>query len=485
MYNIKQIDDCFWSIFMLFPSEIFIFLFLPIVVLVYYLFLRNKKFAKNVFLLIVSLLFYAYGEPVYVFLMMLVIVIHYFSGLLLKKHSHENSKQKLIVFVTVFIDVLILGYFKYANFIVDNINAIFHLGLPDLNIALPIGISFFTFQAISYVVDVYRDKEITQTNLLNIGLYISFFPQLIAGPIIRYKTIAKEINERKETWKDFSLGINRFIIGLGKKVLLANQFGVVADAVFNGVGADGNTNTVLFLWLGAISYTLQIFFDFAGYSDMAIGLGKMFGFHFDENFNYPYISKSISEFWRRWHISLQTWFRDYVYIPLGGSRVKSRARLIFNIFAVWFLTGLWHGANWTFIVWGMMYFILLILERFGHIDKKIGKYNHLYVMFFVMIGWVFFRSESLTQAFSYLAGMIGIGAQGIVDWGTIEYIQRYFIYYVVGVLCCFPYLKRADKVLNKNLIYNLLYIGGMVAIFLVSIMFIFSNAYNPFIYFNF
>lgn len=274
---------------MLFPSEIFIFLFLPIVVLVYYLFLRNKKFAKNVFLLIVSLLFYAYGEPIYVFLMMLVIVIHYFSGLLLKKHSHENSKQKLIVFVTVFIDVLILGYFKYANFIVDNINAIFHLGLPDLNIALPIGISFFTFQAISYVVDVYRDKEITQTNLLNIGLYISFFPQLIAGPIIRYKTIAKEINERKETWKDFSLGINRFIIGLGKKVLLANQFGVVADAVFNGVGADGNTNTVLFLWLGAISYTLQIFFDFAGYSDMAIGLGKMFGFHFDENFNYPYI----------------------------------------------------------------------------------------------------------------------------------------------------------------------------------------------------
>lgn len=262
---------------MLFPSEVFIFLFLPIVVLVYYLFLRNKKLAKNVFLLIVSLLFYAYGEPVYVFLMMLVIVIHYFSGILLKKHSHEKSKQKTIVFITVCIDILILGYFKYANFIVDNINTIFNANLPEANIALPIGISFFTFQAISYVVDVYRDKEITQTNLLNIGLYISFFPQLIAGPIIRYKTIAKEINERKETWKDFSLGINRFIIGLGKKVLLANQFGVVADAVFNGVGLDGNTNTVLALWLGAISYTLQIFFDFAGYSDMAIGLGRMFG----------------------------------------------------------------------------------------------------------------------------------------------------------------------------------------------------------------
>lgn len=470
---------------MLFPSEVFIFLFLPIVVLVYYLFLRNKKLAKNVFLLIVSLLFYAYGEPVYIFLMMLVIVIHYFSGILLKKHNHEKSKQKTIVFITVCIDILILGYFKYANFIVDNINTIFNANLPEANIALPIGISFFTFQAISYVVDVYRDKEITQTNLLNIGLYISFFPQLIAGPIIRYKTIAKEINERKETWKDFSLGINRFIIGLGKKVLLANQFGVVADAVFNGVGLDGNTNTVLALWLGAISYTLQIFFDFAGYSDMAIGLGRMFGFHFDENFNYPYISKSISEFWRRWHISLQTWFRDYVYIPLGGSRVKSKFRLIFNIFVVWFLTGLWHGANWTFIVWGMMYFVLLILEKFCNIDKKLGKYNHLYVLFFVMIGWVFFRSESLSQALSYLVGMIGIGTQGFIDWGTIEYLQRYLIYYLAGILCCFPYLKRADKVLNKNLVYNLIYIGGMVAIFLVSIMFIFSNAYNPFIYFNF
>lgn len=470
---------------MLFPSEVFIFLFLPIVVLVYYLLLRNKKLAKNVFLLIVSLLFYAYGEPVYVFLMMLVIIIHYFSGILLKKHSREDSKKKLIVFLTICIDILILGYFKYANFIVDNINTIFHANIPDLNVALPIGISFFTFQAISYVVDVYRDKEITQTNLLNIGLYISFFPQLIAGPIIRYKTIAKEINERKETWKDFSLGINRFIIGLGKKVLLANQFGVVADAVFNGVAPDGNTNTVLFLWLGAISYTLQIFFDFAGYSDMAIGLGRMFGFHFDENFNYPYISKSIGEFWRRWHISLQTWFRDYVYIPLGGSRVKSRSRLIFNIFVVWFLTGLWHGANWTFIVWGMMYFVLLVLERFCHIDQKLGKYNHLYVLFFVMIGWVFFRSESLSQALSYLAGMIGIGAQGFVDGGTIEYLQRYLIYYIIGILCCFPYLKRADKVLNKSLVYNLIYIGGMIAIFLVSIMFIFSNAYNPFIYFNF
>lgn len=244
-------------------------------------------------------------------------------------------------------DICVLGYFKYLNFIVS----IFTGNLNTFKIALPIGISFYTFQAISYVVDVYRGKGKVQTNFLNVGLYISLFPQLIAGPIVRYETIEKEIENRKETINDFCLGVTRFIIGLGKKVLLANNFAIVADAVFAGVKSGSTTNSFLFLWLGAISYTLQIFFDFAGYSDMAIGLGRMFGFHFMENFKYPYISKSISEFWRRWHISLQTWFRDYIYIPLGGSRVNSKARLVFNIFVVWLLTGIWHGANWTFIVW--------------------------------------------------------------------------------------------------------------------------------------
>lgn len=256
-------------------------------------------------------------------------------------------------------DICVLGYFKYLNFIVS----IFTGNLNTFKIALPIGISFYTFQAISYVVDVYRGKGKVQTNFLNVGLYISLFPQLIAGPIVRYEAIEKEIENRKETINDFCLGVTRFIIGLGKKVLLANKFAIVADAVFAGVKSGSTTNSFLFLWLGAISYTLQIFFDFAGYSDMAIGLGRMFGFHFMENFKYPYISKSISEFWRRWHISLQTWFRDYIYISLGGSRVNSKVRLVFNIFVVWLLTGIWHGANWTFIIWGLMYFVLLILEK--------------------------------------------------------------------------------------------------------------------------
>lgn len=358
---------------MLFPSEVFLFLFLPFVLAVYYLVLRKHTVGKNIFLFIMSLLFYAYGEPKYVFLMLFMILLHYGLGLLINKYSGDKRMQKLILFLMVVIDVCILGYFKYLNFIVS----IFTGKADTFKIVLPIGISFFTFQAISYVVDVYRGKGKVQTQFLNVGLYISLFPQLIAGPIVRYETVANEIEHRKENLNDFAVGVNRFIIGLGKKVLLANQFAVVSDTVFGNVTSTGTTNSFLLLWMGAIAYTLQIFFDFAGYSDMAIGLGRMFGFHFLENFKYPYISKSISEFWRRWHISLQTWFKDYIYIPLGGSRVNSKTRLVFNIFVVWFLTGVWHGANWTFIVWGLMYFVLLILEKFFHMDEKMGKFKNL------------------------------------------------------------------------------------------------------------
>lgn len=470
---------------MLFPSEVFLFLFLPIVLCIYYGIFLKHPVGKNVFLFVASILFYAYGEPVHVFLMLFMIFTHYFFGLLIEKYKNNEFYQKLVLVGMILLDVLILGYFKYADFIIENINSLFLSHIKQIGIALPIGISFFTFQAISYVVDVYRGKGKVQMNFLNVGLYISFFPQLIAGPIVRYETVAKEIEFRKENLKDFSLGINRFIIGLGKKVLLANQFAIVADAVFNGITVDGNTNSLFLLWLGAISYTLQIFFDFAGYSDMAIGLGRMFGFHFEENFNYPYVSKSISEFWRRWHMSLQTWFRDYVYIPLGGSRVISTARLVFNIFVVWLLTGIWHGANWTFIVWGLMYFVLLIVEKFTHLPEKLGKYNHLYTLFFVMIGWVIFRSESIGLAIKYMLGMIGIGCDGIFGGAFFTYLRRYGLYYFLGIICCFPYLKRVDKVLNKNLIYNIVYIVVMTAILCISIMFIFSNAYNPFIYFNF
>ena len=432
---------------MLFPSEVFLFLFLPFVLAVYYLVLRKHTVGKNIFLFIMSLLFYAYGEPKYVFLMMLMILLHYGLGLLINKYSDDKRMQNLILFLMVVIDVCILGYFKYLNFIVS----IFTGKADTFKIALPIGIYFFTFQAISYVVDVYRGKGKVQTQFLNVGLYISLFPQLIAGPIVRYETVANEIENRKENLNDFAVGVNRFIIGLGKKVLLANQFAVVSDTVFGNVTSSGTTNSFLLLWMGAIAYTLQIFFDFAGYSDMAIGLGRMFGFHFLENFKYPYISKSISEFWRRWHISLQTWFKDYIYIPLGGSRVNSKARLVFNIFVVWFLTGVWHGANWTFIVWGLMYFVLLILEKFFHMDERMGKFKHLYTMFFVMMGWVLFRSDSLSAALVYIGSMFGFGCKGFMDAYVIQYFKQYILYFIMGILCSFPIFKNINRIFLKRI----------------------------------
>ncbi|MBQ0064802.1 MAG: MBOAT family protein [Firmicutes bacterium] len=467
---------------MLFPSEIFLFLFLPVVTILYYgIFIRNT-FAKNIFLFIASLLFYAYGEPVYVFLMLFMILVHYGFGLWISKIERF---KKGVIFLMIILDVLILGYFKYADFLISIVNGILNSDIEPIHVALPIGISFFTFQAISYVIDVYRGKGKVQTNFLNVGLYISLFPQLIAGPIVRYETIADEIENRKENKKDFSLGINRFIFGMGKKVLLANQFAVVADAVFNEVSATSNPNSCLLLWLGAISYSLQILFDFSGYSDMAIGLGRMFGFHFLENFRYPYLANSISDFWRRWHMSLQTWFRDYVYFPLGGSRVNSKARLIFNIFVVWLLTGIWHGANWTFIVWGLMYFVLLLIERFTNINQKMGAWSHLYTLFFVMIGWVIFRSDSLSSACMYIRSMFGFGCDGFVSPAFFQYLRQYAWYYAVGVICCLPMMRNIDRILKKNAFYNVLYIVCTIAIFAVSVMFIFSHAYSPFIYFNF
>lgn len=315
---------------MLFPSEIFLFLFLPLVLVLYFGPLRNKPQGKNWLLLAASLLFYAYGEPVFVLLMLVMIGIHYTAGWLVWKIRARrlNLSPRLVIFLTVVLDLLILGYFKYADFLISNLNNMLGWNLELIGNRIPVGISFFTFQAISFVVDMARDPKPKKPLIQDTALYISFFPQLIAGPIVRYNTVAEEIRERHENLDDFARGVNRFIIGLGKKVLLANQFAVVADAAF----ATNAVNSVLMFWLGAFSYTLQIFYDFAGYSDMAIGLGWMFGFHFEENFNYPYLSRSVSEFWRRWHMSLQTWFRDYVYIPLGGSRVKTRSQLVFNLF---------------------------------------------------------------------------------------------------------------------------------------------------------
>lgn len=294
--------------------------------------------------------------------------------------------------------------------------------------------------------------------------------------------MAEQIKKRKETWDKFSKGVTRFIIGLGKKVLLANQFAIVADAAFDKNIA---ANSFVFLWLGAISYTLQIFFDFSGYSDMAIGLGKMFGFDFEENFNYPYISSSITEFWRRWHISLGTWFRDYVYIPLGGSHVRSKGRLVWNLLIVWVLTGIWHGANWTFLCWGLMYFILLTIEKLTEFHKKLRGFGHLYTLLFVVLDWIIFRAASMTEAISYIKAMFGYGCNGCCDGGTIQYMKQYGIYYIWGLLCCFPIFKNLNKKYGTKVIWSSIFTVASIGIFLLSILFIFSNAYNPFIYFNF
>lgn len=474
---------------MLFSSTTFIYMFLPFTLICYYGILRWSRTAQNVFLFLASLLFYGWGEPKFVFAMLGSIVINWFFGLLIHKYKSENKLPlaKLCIGIDCFFNLGMLFIFKYLNFTADIIFSFFGEHSPIGAIALPIGISFFTFQAMSYVIDVYRDRGEVQKNILNVGLYISFFPQLIAGPIVRYETVAYEIQNRKETWDDFFEGFTRFVIGIGKKVLIANSVAVVADEVFGFVG-QGPVSTAA-AWLGAIAYSLQIFFDFSGYSDMAIGLGKMFGFHFLENFNYPYISKSITEFWRRWHMSLGTWFRDYVYFPLGGSRVKS-SRMVFNLFVVWLLTGFWHGANWTFVVWGLMYFVLLTVEKLTGIVNKEGKLINIikwaYTMLFVIIGWVFFRAENLSVGLDYLGYMFGINnqdAQSLLYFKAM--LSQSLIIILIGLVCSTPIFKIIGKKIKENFITNLIYAVGVALIFIMSVSSLVSSSYNPFIYFNF
>jgi alginate O-acetyltransferase complex protein AlgI len=469
---------------MLFPSEVFLFVFLPTVLVVYYVFLRKTKALKNIFLLVASLFFYAWGEPTYVFLMIGSILFNWLFGILVDRFRDKTVVAKLCIFFMVLGNIAMLGWFKYSEFVVLQINRFLHTDIPVPEVALPIGISFFTFQAMSYVIDVYRKKGKVQYNPLQVGLYVSLFPQLIAGPIVRYETVAEQIEHRVENFKDFSAGVTRFCIGLGKKVLIANNMAVVADAAFDLIINNEFQASMGMAWLGAIAYTFQIFFDFSGYSDMAIGLGQMFGFHFEENFNYPYISSTVTEFWRRWHISMQTWFRDYVYIPLGGSRV-SKPRLIFNIFVVWLCTGIWHGANWTFIAWGLMYFVILTFERLTGLSKKNHWWGHIYTMVLVIIGWVIFRSTGMGAAFLYIKAMFGIGAKGICDKAVWAYIAQNWIYFVFAIIGCAPIVPAIDKKLRENKAWNFLYTVGIVVILVVSVSFISNNAYNPFIYFNF
>ncbi len=473
---------------MLFSSTTFIYLFLPAVLLIYYLFLRKYRALSNLFLFAVSLLFYGWGEPKFVFVMIGSIVLNWLMGLGVSfaKKKNSISGAKLTVALACVVNLGMLFVFKYLNFTESILETLFGISPVFAKIALPIGISFFTFQALSYVIDVYRGKGEAQKNVLNVGLYIAFFPQLIAGPIVRYETVAEEIHHRKENSEDFYGGFSRFIIGLSKKVLLANTFGILADKVF-ALASEGQISVGL-AWLGAVGYSFQIYFDFGGYSDMAIGLGRMFGFHFLENFNYPYISRSVTEFWRRWHMSLGTWFRDYLYIPLGGSRV-SKSRLVLNLFVVWLFTGMWHGANLTFVVWGLMYFVLLVFEKFTNLDKKQGKFispvKWLYTIFFVIMGWVVFRSASLGDALSYIGYMFGAGNVSAFDGAFWGYLGEFGVMLAVAALCSAPIAEYVKVKIKKNIVLDILYILCLTGLFALCISSLISSSYNPFIYFNF
>ena len=466
---------------MIFSSSIFLFAFLPIILFGYYVVFRNKRNAQNTFLMVYSLLFYAWGEPIFVLAMLGSIIANWALAIWVDRVREQHKMARFAILCMLCFNIGLLFIFKYLMFVVKNINMIFGSNLLSMsNIALPIGISFFTFKAISYVMDVYRKDCIMQKSLLNVALYISFFPQIMAGPIVRYQTFEEQITGRKETVDDISSGVCRFIVGFGKKMLVSNNLALAADTVF-----AMENRSIFSAWLGVIAYAFQIYYDFSGYSDMALGVGKMFGFHFPENFNYPYISKSISEFWRRWHISLGSWFRDYVYFPLGGSRVSSKWRLAFNLFVVWVLTGLWHGANWTFMIWGLMYFVLITVEKLTGFDQKINRIGHLYTLIFVLIGWVVFRAETLTVAVNYLGNMFGIGAAGLYDVDTVHLMMENFPLYLIATVFSMPIVGYISKKFENNKFASVLYAAAQILILIIAIAFMIKGSYNPFIYFNF
>ena len=463
---------------MLFTSISFLYYFLPIVIILY--FIVPKKF-KNFILFLSSIFFYFCGEPIYTFLMIGEIFIAYVGARYLEKHRKKSILVSLLA-----IHIGALGLFKYSDFTINNINQIFGSKIPLLKLALPIGISFYTFQIISYVVDVYRGKVKAQKSFLKLATYVSLFPQLIAGPIVRYETIEKELDSRTSNFEDFAYGVRRFVIGLGKKVLIANMLGELCD-----VFSTTNEKSVLFYWIFAISYSLQIYFDFSAYSDMAIGLGRMFGFHFLENFNYPYISKSITEFWRRWHMSLSSWFRDYVYIPLGGNR-KETIILVRNIFIVWALTGIWHGANWTFVIWGLMYGIMLIIEKLlltKHLEKMPSILQRIYVLFTVMISFIIFNANSIGEAWNNIIGLFGANGESLINASTVYYLKSYLVVLVIAIIGSTPLLKNIIEKLktktNANKIINLLEPIAMASILIIVTAYLVDNSYNPFLYFRF
>ena len=471
---------------MVFSSLTFLFLFFPLVMGVYYL---CPRALRNLWLLLTSLLFYAWGEPVYIRLMAASILFNYLCGLgvaaLQKREKKRLAKGLLILCIAGNIGAL--GLFKYADLLIGTVNNIAGSKIALLELALPIGISFYTFQALSYVIDVYRGTVAAQKNPITFGTYIAMFPQLIAGPIVQYKTVEEQLSHRRETTAQFAAGIGRFTIGLGKKVLIANQVGALWDTVAALPGTSLSAGTA---WLGAIAFTFQIYFDFSGYSDMAIGLGKLFGFDFLENFNYPFISKSITEFWRRWHMSLGTWFRDYVYIPLGGSRV-SIPRHLFNLFLVWMLTGFWHGAAWNFVIWGLYFALLLILEKVWLLEilKKSHVLNRIYVLIAAVISFVIFDATDMSQAFSYLKAMFGAGGYPLISAACSYYFRSYFVVLMIALLGATPIPKSFCRRLQQRKMGTAVMLFAeplaLSALLLICTAFLVDGSFNPFLYFRF
>ncbi len=464
---------------MVFSSILFMFIYLPVVLLLYYI---SPVKWRNPILFVANMIFYGWGEPVYILLMLVSITINYINGILIGKWRHvDDRKAKIVLTVNVVLNLGLLGFFKYYNLLADTINALPIFDLPELNVTLPIGISFYTFQTMSYPIDVYRGDADVQKNYISFGTFVALFPQLIAGPIVRYKDVADQLGFRASSVDQFSSGIERFMIGVGKKVLIANNIGALWDVYAAACGELSFVGS----WIGALAFGLQIYFDFAGYSDMAIGLGRMIGFEFLENFNYPYISKSITEFWRRWHMSLGTWFRDYLYIPLGGNRC-SKARQIFNITVVWAATGIWHGANWTFLIWGLYYAFWLLLEK-TFLYKKLDNskvIGHIYAVVLVTLAWPLFKLEDIGLAWQYTSAMLGFGAKGFINSSDIYYLATYAVTFVIGIAASLPVGAKLWHRLPKGFVRVAAPALILLAL-IISTAYLVDATYNPFLYFNF
>lgn len=480
---------------MVFSTSIFIYLFLPITLIIYYL---APKKGKNLIILLSGLLFYSWGEPIYVIVMLISTMIDYFAGLIMNHFEGRKVPRRICLIVSIVMNLGLLGIFKYSGFIAENINAIAGTQIIDINNMnffgieylpmnmLPIGISFFTFQSMSYTIDLYLGNVKVQKNPISFAAFVTLFPQIVAGPIVRYDDVAKELDDRSITIDLIYDGIVKFIIGLSKKVLIANSIG----ALWTSVKATDIANvSVVSSWLGILAFTFQIYFDFSGYSDMAVGLGKMMGFNFPKNFDYPYLSKSISEFWRRWHITLGAWFKSYVYFPLGGSR-KGMPRTVFNLAVVWFLTGVWHGASWNFILWGTLYGVVIILEKLflgKLLDKIPDIFGHIYTMLLVILGWVLFDTADLPTAGAYIAKMFGFGGGAFIDSTALYQIATYGITFIICIIGCTNLPKLAVEALKKKsaVLVNYGGIAVMTGMFIICAAYLVDQTYNPFLYFNF